>query len=563
MEDSLEGLIEPTTCTHILEIEKEHLIGIIDDFDTPENSPECYTCNNTTSIWLCLHKDCKRYFCSKNTNHQFNHYKADERHCLQLDTSNLSFYCHECQVVIYITERLRLVEVRRGGWPRGVIGLPNLGNTCYMNSALQALLNSPPLVSYFISRSLDSSRPGRRREGSLSTAFQQLVICMLSRKTPPPNLLFMIRSAHPMFRGFQQHDSQEFLRCFMDGLHEEMKKISMETNHQQCSCETNQQQKNDETEESDDADDYYESCDSDVSEKSSLSFSRSASPLTTQEPPSDKHGKCKKNQCKSIISDIFDGIILSSVQCLTCNRVSTRVETFQDLSLPIPSRDHLNLLHQSSNQATQKCSHYGNEQGWYSWFMDWLSSWFWGPTVSLHDCLSAFFSADELKGDNMYSCEKCRKLRNGIKFSKMVKTPEILCVHLKRFRHDHVFSSKIASHIKFPMEGLDLKPYIDEDSQDCITRYNLISVICHHGTSGSGGHYTTYALNSSTNQWYHYDDMLVTKVSWEVVNSCQAYVLFYRREAERLKKYRTKFKTIENNNSDIETTCHVANFDED
>lgn len=29
-------------------------------------------------------------------------------------------------------------------------------------------------------------------------------------------------------------------------------------------------------------------------------------------------------------------------------QVSTRVETFQDLSLPIPSRDHVNMLHQGS-----------------------------------------------------------------------------------------------------------------------------------------------------------------------------------------------------------------------
>ena len=36
-------------------------------------------------------------------------------------------------------------------------------------------------------------------------------------------------------------------------------------------------------------------------------------------------------------------------------------------------------------------------------------SWFVGPAITLQDCLAAFFSADELKGDNMYSCEKCKK----------------------------------------------------------------------------------------------------------------------------------------------------------
>jgi len=37
------------------------------------------------------------------------------------------------------------------------------------------------------------------------------------------------------------------------------------------------------------------------------------------------------------------------------------------------------------------------------------TGWFYGLDVSLADCLAYFFSADELKGDNMYSCEKCKK----------------------------------------------------------------------------------------------------------------------------------------------------------
>lgn len=129
----------------------------------------------------------------------------------------------------------------------------------------------------------------------------------------------------------------------------------------------------------------------------------------------------KQTKYRSIISDIFDGKLLSSVQCLTCNRISTRVETFQDLSLPIPSKDHLVMLHGRNAPSGVTCTEtvIPTDVGWVSWLFALLKSWFYGPTVTLHDCLAAFFSTDELKGDNMYSCEKCNKLRNGIKFSKV------------------------------------------------------------------------------------------------------------------------------------------------
>ncbi len=48
-----------------------------------------------------------------------------------------------------------------------------------------------------------------------------------------------------------------------------------------------------------------------------------------------------------------------------------------------------------------------SNRGWMSWAWNWLSGWLYGPNISLVDCLSYFFSADELKGDNMYSCERC------------------------------------------------------------------------------------------------------------------------------------------------------------
>lgn len=104
--------------------------------------------------------------------------------------------------------------------------------------------------------------------------------------------------------------------------------------------------------------------------------------------------------------------------------------------------------------------------------------------------------------------------------------PEVLCVHLKRFRHELMFSSKISSTVSFPMKGLDMRPYLHADCVSQVTEYELFSVICHHGTAG-GGHYTCYALNSG--QWYEFDDQCVTRVSAETVQNCEAYVLFYRK----------------------------------
>lgn len=62
---------------------------------------------------------------------------------------------------------------------------------------------------------------------------------------------------------------------------------------------------------------------------------------------------------------------------------------------------------------------------------------------------------------------------------------QILCIHLKRFRHELMFSTKISTHVSFPLEGLDLQPFLAKDSSAQTSNYDLLSVICHHGTASS------------------------------------------------------------------------------
>ncbi|KAJ8936542.1 hypothetical protein NQ314_012282 [Rhamnusium bicolor] len=134
---------------------------------------------------------------------------------------------------------------------------------------------------------------------------------------------------------------------------------------------------------------------------------------------------------------------------------------------------------------------------------------------------------------------------NAQRWPMVLQLPEVLCIHLKRFRHELMFSSKISSAVSFPLKGLDMRPYLHTDCISKVTTYELFSVICHHGTAG-GGHYTCFALNSG--QWYEFDDQYVTKVTPDKVQTCEAYVLFYQ-------KIRSSADTIRDKAEKISESC--------
>lgn len=119
---------------------------------------------------------------------------------------------------------------------------------------------------------------------------------------------------------------------------------------------------------------------------------------------------------------------------------------------------------------------------------------------------------------------------------------KVLCIHLKRFRHDSLIYTKIGSYVSFPLVDLDMKSFIHKGCffffhfhwnhlvLDCVNEvhlYDLYSCIVHYGRAGSG-HYITYSLNGLNGQWYEYDDENVRLVDSTTVQNAEAYVLFYK-----------------------------------
>lgn len=157
--------------------------------------------------------------------------------------------------------------------------------------------------------------------------------------------------------------------------------------------------------------------------------------------------------------------------------------------------------------------------------------------LSLHECLMKFTEREQLGASDPWYCPTCRAHRRAYKKFDLWSAPQVLIVHLKRFRYNqddvsYMSRDKIDTVVDFPISGLDMAPYIVAPEGKKAAVYDLFAVSEHSGGLG-GGHYTAVAKNFNNQEWYNFNDSYVSVTTPERAISSQSYVLFYtRRTAE-------------------------------
>ncbi|KAJ6219774.1 hypothetical protein RDWZM_005586 [Blomia tropicalis] len=201
--------------------EREHFLAI----DLKCGQIYCMACNNL--IWdedvlliaenlaeaIVLKNDSKTILNQKSIN-DFN----------ENNKKKLVLYSYDLEKLNYDTE--------------GLLGLVNLGSTCFFNCVIQALLHTPIVRDYF----LGQNHVCKFKNGSMC------LLCELNRiqnafydeknKTPytPSTLLHLVWTQAKHLAGYEQQDAHEFFISILDIMHRHAAESDKTATNQKCHC---------------------------------------------------------------------------------------------------------------------------------------------------------------------------------------------------------------------------------------------------------------------------------------------------------------------------------------
>ncbi|CEG83783.1 Putative Ubiquitin carboxyl-terminal hydrolase [Rhizopus microsporus] len=192
------------------------------------------------------------------------------------------------------------------------------------------------------------------------------------------------------------------------------------------------------------------------------------------------------------VHQLFEGIFSNETKCLSCETVTSRDECFMDLSIDVEMNS------------------------------------------SITSCLRQFSASETLCHKNKYFCDVCASLQEAERRMKIKKLPNILALHLKRFKYQEQLQKyiKLTYRVVFPFE---LRLFnTSDDTEDADRMYELWAIVVHIGSGPHHGHYV--AIVKSNGQWMLFDDDVVTPIQEEDIQkyfsdlpgSGSGYVLFYQ-----------------------------------
>ena len=202
------------------------------------------------------------------------------------------------------------------------------------------------------------------------------------------------------------------------------------------------------------------------------------------------------NNFRSIISDLFFGIIYTKSDCSLCGTSIYNYQLFNFLIFPL----------QKVLEYKMQLNNFQNN---------------FNNTVTIYDCFDYSQFPTCL---NDYYCNFC-KCSKGCNYTTYISVlPNIIIIIINR-------GKGIEYNINLTFdENIELKKYVEFLSDECM--YELFGVVTHYGDSSQSGHFVARCISPLDGNWYLYNDSIIQKIGYFNKDEFYAghpYILFYRK----------------------------------
>jgi ubiquitin C-terminal hydrolase len=397
-----------------------------------------------------------------------------------------------------------------------VAGLQNIGNTCYLNSALQCLANQGHFITAL--RELSDLRPaviGIPPSGAdndrraLLDSLLRTFLAMENEKDAvrPRELLKYLSDLNPTFESYQQADTAEAILTILASIDDVLQsKVVIDATR--------------------------------FPGEPYATLRAVAEERVVQDAKASKRKK-KEPSCsmkpfvfRSVVRDFFEGTVLSTLTCTDCGEVSRCAEPFLTLELHIPSRKQVQEITASPEKKVEASPGIFRRAvgGLVTAVAAPFTYMFGGEDESepahLLECFAAHCAEEHLTTANKFTCDHCGMLVQCRRALTFVHLPEVLIIHLKRFQQGY-WNRKVRRYVECPPE-INLSRFMQGNAA---VTYELDGVINHHGNQLSGGHYTAF-VNKRVVGWALFNDDRYGKARVQEVVDSEVYVCVYRRKRQ-------------------------------
>ena len=255
-----------------------------------------------------------------------------------------------------------------------LIGLNNIGATCYMNASLQCLSNTKELTEFFLNNYKDKNK----KKHIITYEYYELIKNLWNEKNnnkpySPYSFKDVLSQENDLFAGIQANDSKDLINFLIERLHQELNVIK-EKNNNENFYQINQ-----------------------LNENEALQFFL----------------KDFTSSFNSIISKLFYGILETKSQCKGCNMIKFNFQLYSFLEFPL---QHINQYFYNNGKRPLFTQDGKN------------------PDVDLYECFEYNRKIDLMNGENQMYCNICNKLCDATYTNFIYSGPNYLIINLNRGR---------------------------------------------------------------------------------------------------------------------------------